>query len=1623
MSLTPKTQIESIYPLSPMQQGMLFHTLYAPNSGVYFVQSVFTLTGNLNVLAFEQAWHRVVELHPVLRTLFVWKNRQHPLQVVCKSVNLPWNNYDWRSLSSVEQEESLLAFLQLERERGFELDKAPLMRCTLIRVADNTYQFIWSHHHLLMDGWCLSIVLKEVWAFYKAFDRGENLYLNAPPPYRNYIAWLRQQDSEASQKFWRSTLAGFTTPTPLVVDKLVGNLSQQKDIYDEQSFKLSASLTDALKELARQNHLTLNTLVQGAWALLLSRYSGELDVVFGATVSGRPPALLGVESMVGLFINTLPVRVQISPETELLSWLKQLQLSQVDREQYSYSSLVETQGISDVPRNLPLFNSIVVFENYPVDSSLLEGKGSVEISNVRAFERTNYPLTVVVVPDEKLSIQISYNTSRFDNDTVSRMLGHLQTLLSGIVANPRGRVCELPLLTQREKQQLLVEWNNTLAEYPQHKCIHHLFEEQVELTPDAIAVVFEDEQLTYRELNEKANQLAHYLQALGVEPETLVGICVERSLEMVVGLLGILKAGGAYVPLDPAYPIERLAYMLSDSQIQVLLTDSKLVNSLPTHQHVICLDKDREVISQHREQNPGSSVESSNLAYVIYTSGSTGKPKGTMILHKGVVNYLTWCTKAYEVGLGSGAPVQSSLAFDATVTSLFSPLIVGQKVVLLPEKQEIESLCNILCSNSNFSLVKLTPAHLELLNQLLPSQSAKEQTRALVIGGEALLSKSLTFWRQHASNTKLINEYGPTETVVGCCVYEVTDKTSLSSTVLIGRPIANTQLYVLDKFVQPVPIGVWGELHIGGDGLARGYLNRPDLTNEKFIPNLFSNQPGERLYKTGDLARYLPDGNIEFLGRIDNQVKIRGFRIELGEIEATLTQHPDVREALVVDREDIPGNKCLVAYIVSNLIPDRLPYQTECQLELDSQIMTLQTQDMDNGGVGVVGIPANSEGKYVRLHLVLPGESEARWFDGIVTWSRSERGGIQFNLAPTEKALIEQSVDHLLETQGLLKTLQPTLTKTLRDYLKQKLPDYMIPSAFVLMKALPLTPNGKVDRHALPEPNGAFCNLEDKSVAPSTPTEAKVAAIWAEVLGLQEVSVSDNFFELGGHSLLATSVISRIREAFSIEIPLRHLFEAPTIASLCKVIETSQIASLQVSAFSNVTHDTLPPLIAVERDKYIPLSFAQRHIWISQQYYPNSQGYNSPTALRLSGSISPEILEKSINEIIRRHEILRTNFVVANEQPVQVIAPSLNLPLNVVDLQHLPLNERELRASYIASQEAQHHFELASDPLIKTNLIQLSKSEYWLLITMHHIITDGWSFGILLEELGTLYKAFLNSLPSPLAQVTVQYADFTLWQRQWLNEELIQKQLSYWQKKLADFPTSLDLLTTKEPHQSTISTRASFHSIILSNSLVNSIKALSRSQGVTIFTIIITALKILLFKWSEQTDIIVLATTANRNTPEIEKMLGCFINDVFLRTQIEASHTALNFLEQVKSTITEAINNQDIPQEKVNDILSEVQFLRSVSVTMDTSVHWHSQFQNCEAISVPLEHELWGNTFAIELFISLPLEDYKTIEIGGYYSTDLFTKETIERLFCSYKKIIQQLVLYPETQLSAFKLS
>jgi surfactin family lipopeptide synthetase C len=919
--------IEDLYPLAPLQRGLLFHSLYNPDRNPYFTQETWTLRGELNVTYLEDAWRQVIERHSALRTSFVWEGVDEPLQLVYKRANVPFSKHDWRHVSAAEQPQQLLLWMEEDRRRAFNFSEAPLMRLILIRLAEDIHQFIWDYHHLLMDGWCRVTILNEVFAIYEGLCFGEPLRLNAPRPYRDYIAWLQQQDLSAAADYWKRYLHGFTAPTRLPLAAPARLTHQSQSAFESQHRTLPVELTRELQQLARTYRLTVNTLVQGVWAILLSRYCQEDDVIFGATVSGRPAELAGVEQMVGLFINTLPVRVRIQEERNVIEWLRQLQSEQVEQRQYEYSQLAEIQGWSEVERGVPLFESLVVFENYPVKNPSPQRRGNLDIRKAHLFEKAQNRIEVVAWMTSELWLQIDYDSAQIDSGMVTRMLSHLHTLLQGIVAAPHSRLSELPLLTEAERQQILYEWNDTSAPFPEDKCVHQIFESQVERTPKATALIFENEQLSYQELNRRANQLAHYLRGKGAGPEVVIGLLLEHSWEMFVAVLAVLKSGAAYLPLDPTYPLKRLSFMMEDAGVKLLLTQSQLVGYLSAHKaEEVCLSEIWPALSAYEEQNPDCQTSPDNLVFIIYTSGSTGTPKGVMNTHRAVVNHNFAITSRYRLSASDRALQFASLSFDVAVEEVFPSWACGATVVVRPDRvlNSHRTFLEFLNKERITFADLITPYWNELMIELAQSPSlVPTSLRFVVLGGEkGPLEVFALSQQQLGKDVVLVNGYGPTESTVTNIAYDFspdTEHTWNLGSVPIGRPVANNQIHILDAYLRPAPIGVTGEIYISGDSLARGYFGHPSLTAVKFVPNPFSRRPGMRMYRTGDMGRYLADGNIEFIDRIDDQVKVRGFRIELSEIEAALVQHSNIKEAVAVVSEDGGTGKRIVAYIVPKL--------------------------------------------------------------------------------------------------------------------------------------------------------------------------------------------------------------------------------------------------------------------------------------------------------------------------------------------------------------------------------------------------------------------------------------------------------------------------------------------------------------------------------------------------------------------------------------------------------------------------------------------------------------------------------------------------------------------------------
>jgi amino acid adenylation domain-containing protein len=1047
------TCVIDTYELSPIQAGMLFNTLSEESPGTDVEQAIAFLDEPLDEAQFLRALQRVADRHPVLRSRFRWEGLQVPVQDAFDTIPIPAERLDWRDLPKPELHEKLQALLDRDRVRGIDPRQAPLMRLTLARIAEREHWVVWTFHHAIMDGRAFALVLREVFAFYEAFLRREDLDLPVPRPYRDYIEWLSQLDHDVSKDYWQNMLSGYRTPAHLDLNgRQGGNLDGSN--RGSQESRLSAVLTAALSARAREMSVTLNTLLQGAWALLLHHYTGEPDIVFGATRACRRSALGGADDMVGLLINTLPVRVSVDPEAELAPWLRQLRAQQVAVREYEHTPLVKVQGWSEVPGGRPLFESIMVFDNQSPDAQLRSLGGAWSRRRFEYRSQTNFPLTFISYGEREALLQIEYSKRRFADDAIHRMLRHLQILLEGMSDGSRSQLNAITLLTEAERHQLVVELNRTGRDYPRQALMQELFEGQARQAPEHTALRFGATALSYGELEGRANRIAQALRSRGVGRGQRVGLCVERGAEMLAAVLGILKAGAAYVPLDPAFPQERLRFMAEDAQLALLVSSSALAGSfgLPRERQLL-LDADAKSIEAAPDTRlplDAQSARPEDPAYVIYTSGSTGKPKGVVVPHRAVVNFLS--SMAREPGLSADDVLVAvtTLSFDIAVLELQLPLTLGATVVIASREQAIDGhALKTLLEQTGATVMQATPVTWRLL--LEAGWQGGKGFKALV-GGEGLpqdLAESLI-----ASGIELWNMYGPTETTVWSTCARITDT---ARGITIGKPIANTTVYILDAHNNLCPIGVPGELCIGGEGVTLGYWNRPELTAERFIPDPFSTSPGARLYRTGDRARWRNDGTLEHLGRLDFQVKIRGYRIELGEIETAIARHAAIREVVVVAREDIPGDQRLVAYLVAENPP-------------------------------------------------------ADWVD------------------------------------------------QLRAQLRAALPEYMVPSAFVVLDKLPLTPNAKIDRKALPAPERSASD-EAAYVAPRTPTEEILAGIWAEVLKLERVGRDDNFFELGGHSLLAMQVAARVRGALGVDLPLRKIFATQTIANLA-----AQMGGLRVES-------------------------------------------------------------------------------------------------------------------------------------------------------------------------------------------------------------------------------------------------------------------------------------------------------------------------------------------------------------------------------------------------------------------------------------------------------------------------
>jgi amino acid adenylation domain-containing protein/non-ribosomal peptide synthase protein (TIGR01720 family) len=1519
--VTPFSACPLEYPLSSGQQALWFLNRLSPESTAYNIARAVRIKSALDVPAFRRAFQLLLERHASLRTFFHSRDSK-PFQRVQQQVA-----YDLEEEDAAGWSESYLHEQLAEKAyTRFDLEQGPLLRINLFKRSTDEYVLLLVVHHIITDFWSLALFMHELCELYAAFKDGLPAQTKSfRAQYADFVRWqdelLRGVDGERLRRYWHRQLTGELPALDLPTDRPRPPVQTYRGA--SLPFKLDAGLVRKLKTLARGQGATLYMALLAAFSVLLHRYTGQAEVLVGSPTTGRSHAEFA--EIIGYFVNPVVLRADFAGDlsfVELLNQMRQTVLDAFEHQDYPFAKLVEElQPARDLSRS-PLFQVMFILQKAHLQddaglSSFALGEAGariqlchLELESMALEQRVaQFDLTLAIAESgDGMAASMEYNVGLFDAATIERLAGHLRTLLEEIVAAPMCRVSELPLLDEAERQRVLSEWNQTRAEFPGKLCLHELIEEQVERSPERVAVIFEREQLSYAELNRRANQLAHYLRKLGVGPEVRVGLCLERSLEMVIALLGILKAGGAYVPLDPEYPRERLDFMAEDAHLSILLTMHRAADDLSSQSATLVqLDTDWPAIASESETNTQSGTMPENVAYVIYTSGSTGQPKGAMNTHRAICNRLHWMQQAYNLTEADSVLQKTPFSFDVSVWEFFWPLMTGARLVVAEPGAHRDGASLVrLINERHITVIHFVPAMLQVwLNQ--PALEGCISLRSVICSGEALpFELQERFFARLPA--ELHNLYGPTEAAIDVTFWKCR-RESKRRTVPIGHAIANTQIYLLDQRLQPVPIGVPGELHIGGVGLARGYLHRPDLTAEKFIPHPFSASAGERLYRTGDLARYLPDGSIEFLRRLDHQVKIRGFRIELGEIEAVLCRHESVRDAVVVAGDNALGERQLVAYVIHT-----------------------------------------------------PG-------------------------------------------------LSPSVSE-LRAFVKEKLPAYMIPALFVNLKALPLTSNGKVDRRALPAPEHAGAESKPAFVMARTMIEEVLSGIWSRLLGRERIGINDNFFETGGHSLLAMQLISRVREALEVELTLRALFEAPTIAALAPKIEASML---------NEQSWPTPPLKRVSRDADLPLSFAQQRLWFLDQLEPDGAFYNIPVAMRLTGDLNIAALKSSLKEVIRRHEILRTNFTARDGRPFQVISPEHSLKLPLEDLSQLVEAEREAAARERIEQESRRPFDLAQDPLICFSLLRLGEREHIFLLTMHHIISDGWSLDVLFREVSLLYTALSQDAPSPLAMPPVQYADFAVWQRERLSGSALEAQLAFWKEQLANAPSFLPLPTdyARPPVQSYC---GATQSITLAESLTAKLRAMSRAEGVTLYMTLLAAFQTLLHRYTGQDDIVVGTPVANRQRSELEGMIGLFVNTLALRADLSGDLSFQELLHRVRETTLSAYAHQDLPFEK---LVEELQPVRDLSRTPLFQVMFAFQRSPLQRVDFSgLEICLLEQGDAVAKFdLTLSIDETEhNLRATLEYNTDLFHGQTVARMLGHFETLLQHIAVEPEQRLSRLSL-
>ena len=1779
------------YRLSPQQERLW---LLQRNNPAFRAECIVDVRGPLSVELLTKALRAIVMRHEILRTSYEFlPGMILPVQVISEDPDVAYSRQeiDFSGSSSDEQQCRLEELQREERSFAFDFARGPVLRLSLARLSEQRHWLLVSLPTLCADERTLQNLLAELVRCYAGLAGDLVAEAGEVIQYVDYSEWQHELLEEENAKAGSGTLSA-AEPAESAEEKvrLPGERSSAAHEFEPAEWRgeISSEVTTRLYELAQQHGITVATVLLAAWQTLLLRLTNE-PVAVEALFNGRKISQL--RDAIGLFARYIPIGCSFEMNSRFTEVLRNVHEA-IEDAQSLQEHFVRASGGDD---EAALAQQVIAFDFEEWPELFRAGKLTFFVKSHRCYiDPFKLKLSVTECPGT-LRFSLHYDTGSFELITIKRLSEEVETLLASIAMQPDALVTELNVLGPRERELVLTEWNQTNADFPDGECIHTVFERQAATTPNTTAVIFQDEQLNYAELNSRANQLARHLQMLGVGPDTRVGILLERSVEMIVGLLAALKAGGAYVPLDPATPPERLRFIIDDAQVAVLLTNIVLGKSLPRHgARVVYVDADRDAFARHTEEDLGVKVWPENLAYVIHTSGSTGEPRGVMIQHRSVINLRSALRRVIYDRFGPSlrVSVNAPLVFDASVKQIVQ-LLDGHTLVIVPDevRPDSERLFEFLV-RARINVFDCTPSSLRLLEDFAAGRRDElSELRAVLVGGEEL---DEALWQKLAANeaVQYFNVYGPTECTVDTTVHLVEP-----GKLGIGGPLPNVRTYLLDDEMQPAPIGLTAELYIGGYGLARGYLNQPALTAERFVPDPFS-EPDARLYRTGDLGRWLEDGTIEFVGRADNQVKVRGYRIELGEIEAVLDQHAAVQKAVVVASDDEVGSKRLIAYAVPKpryatsvngrqlyKLPNGMSIVHQNKNETDYLYQELFEKEVyvrhgirlpEDACVFDVGanigmftlfvsercprarvyafepiapifealrINAGIYGPNVKLFPIgLSREERIETFtyyprysmmSGLSSYadasdevevikrylSNQERTGeavteglieqaddilanrftvelcegrlrklsdvireegigridllkvdvqraeldVLFGLDGDSWGKIQQivmevhdrkggdsegrieQICELLEARGYVVVAEQdellagtdrynlyawrprsevdpggnghaftpvraavesssngrgSLTAAdLREHLRSRLPEYMVPSAFVLLDEFPLTRSGKIDRRAL---RSLEVQAESGDAASTlhSPFEEMLAGVWAGLLNVEGIQRDDNFFELGGHSLLATQVMSRVREIFQVELPLRTLFEAPTLAALAGCVEAALQAGHGIES---------SPIEPAPRDEQLKLSFAQQRLWFLDQLEPNSPVYNCPAAIRLNGALDIELLEQTLTEVVRRHEVLRTSFRSIEGTPVQVIADATPFTIEIIDLTGIHETVREAEAQRLGREEALLPFDLSRGPLLRARLARLSAEEHITFFTMHHIVSDAWSMGVLISEVAAIYKSFSNGRPSPLSELPVQYADYANWQQNWLSGEVLERQLSYWKDRLKGSPPALELPTDR-CRPAVRSYRGAAHNFKLPAALSEELKTLSRTEGVTLFMTLLAAFQVLLARYADKDDISVGTAIAGRNKGETESLIGFFINTLVLRTELSGNPTFQELLARVREVCLGAYAHQELPFEK---LVEELQPERSLAYSPLFQVMFILHNVPGEPLLLPgltlSAQNIDVSTTKFDLTLSMS-ESAQGLVGSLIYRTDIFDPSTIERMSSHFQTLLEGVV-------------